>query len=255
MKILILIPLWKRPEIWRIVCRNLLAFRKSVNWDIQILTVISPEDPDMKQLKRDCRVTGVDICYYSNHPVGRKMNAGVNYALHHYEFDYLMNFGSDDLIHPAIEKLYQPYFNCGCKFFGIDSLYFHNYYSKETFCFKLYTDGLACGAGRMIHRTILERMYALDVPLYDNCQERSCDSKSSDRIRQYARITDTIVPSGEFPYIVDIKTNTNINHISFIELHQTQITKTESNFLELHYGKFQQRAVHSDTEDRKEVCY
>ena len=224
MKILSVIPLWKRPEVWEIAARNLRRFQYAVSWNFDVLTIISPEDPEIKALERVTKRNRFDCCYYPNYPVGRKLNAGINYAMERYYFDYLMNFGSDDLIHPDIEPLYRPFFDEKVPIFGVDSLYFYELSTGKTMFFKCYDDNLAVGAGRMISRDVLEILETKDVPLYTDDLNRSLDSDSARNIEVWAGIQNKIIKVSDFPYIIDIKTLTNINHISMIEHRTTQIT-------------------------------
>jgi hypothetical protein len=237
MKILILIPLWKRPEVVEIVYRNLKLFCRKVKWEIEVLAILCPDDPKLKELEGLCSEYNIFMCYFKNQPLGRKMNAGINYALKKFKFDYLMNFGSDDLIHPRIELLYKKAFKNNVPVFGIDSLFFYDLISKKTFYFKTYTyRGMVVGAGRMIHRDVLELMKKKNIDLYEDEIERSCDGNSSERMKLWLKIPNTVINSGEFPYIVDIKTNTNINHITHIELNnQTQIEYFPDDYLNKYF--------------------
>jgi hypothetical protein len=237
MKILILIPLWKRPEVVDIVFRNLALFRRKVKWEIEVLAILCPDDPNLKALELLCKKYDVYKCYFKNSPLGMKMNAGINFAMKKFKFDYLMNFGSDDLIHPRIELLYKKAFKSKVQVFGIDSLFFYDLLTKKTFYFKTYTyRGMVVGAGRMIRRDVLESMQKKNIGLYEDEIERSCDGNSSERMKLWLKIPNTVINSGEFPYIVDIKTNTNINHITHIELsNQSQIEYFPDNYLDQYF--------------------
>lgn len=223
MRILTLIPMWKRPDVVRVMLINLTETRKKIRHSMFVLAIICPHDPDKKELETLCREHGVNICYFQNIPLGRKMNAGINYAINNFEFDYLMNFGSDDLIHPTIFDLYKPYFEQKTLVFGINSLYFYEFETQKTIFFRCYTDGLVVGAGRMIHKSVFEMLKQNKMDLYEDEINRSMDSNSSGRLKNWLGIYDTVIDSGEFPYIVDIKTNTNINHITYVEQNTQQI--------------------------------
>jgi len=149
--------------------------------------------------------------YYPNLPVSDKMNAGIAYVHKHYEYDYLMNFGSDDLIHPDIEELYKPYFNKQFKLFGINTLYFHDLATGDTIFFDTYNTNGSIGAGRMIHRSVIDWFVFETIPLYEHGLNCGLDTSSAMNIKRNLHLYDVIIDSGEFPYIVDIKTDTNIN--------------------------------------------
>ena len=127
-----------------------------------------------------------------------------------------MNFGSDDLIHPHIEVLYDPYLKQNCKLFGINTLYFIELSSKKTIFFDTYATHGSIGAGRMIHRSIIEQFDRDMYPIYEPGLDCGLDTSSAMTIKRVMQIPDVIVDSGKFPYIVDLKTTTNINQ--FFEL-------------------------------------
>ena len=227
--------MWKRPEVVEICLRNFSYFAENCGHDIITLAILCPYDPDLKKLEQICRKWSVNICYSPNLPLGRKMNAGINYALRRFEWDYLMNFGSDDLIHPSLFELYKAYFELYEPLFGVDSLYFYDLKTDKTLFFKCYTDGLAVGAGRMIHRSVFDKLKENRIELYDNFAERGLDGCSSRRMKGYLGIYDTVISCGDFPYIVDIKTDTNINHMSSVEFHTQQVKTVDSSIIKQHF--------------------
>lgn len=236
MKVLILIPMWKRPEVVSLVFQNLVYFRSMVSWNVAVVAIISPEDPCAKELVTLCKKHSIEMCFFNNDPLGRKMNAGINYAICHYDFDYLMNLGSDDLIHHSIESIYKDYIERKRLLFGLNSLYFIDYKTRKTFFFKCYAFGISLGGGRMISRKLIEELKGRDVCLYDNDIRRGLDSNSSERMRRWANVEEDVILTNGFPYIVDMKTNTNINHIIQIEEHKSQIEYKPDNFLKSFYA-------------------
>lgn len=236
-KIMTVIPCWKRPDILKLCLQNLQWFAREVKtWDVTTLLVVSPDDPDRKAIEKIARTFGVKVVYYTNLPVSAKLNAGIHYALKHYEWDYLMNFGSDDLIHPKIEDLYAPLFKQNALFFGVNNLWFYDCSDRSAWHFKTYNDIKAIGAGRMIHRSIVESFIEVKrYPLYPNDIDRGMDTASSNMIWQYLKMKDTVIQSGDFPYIVDVKTNTNINHMIYIKSIKDRIRPMDVNVLRTHY--------------------
>lgn len=235
MKILILIPLYKRPEIWKICIRNLKRFIRRVSWQIEVVCILSPDDDHMKTNENLCKLAGFKCIYYPNFPVSDKINAGIRYIMAHYEFDYLMNFGSDDLIHPDIEQLYDEHFKLNRLFFGINTLYFYDYDSKKAIFFDTYNTNGAIGAGRMIHKSILDMFHTDMMPLYEPGINQGMDTNSAMMIKRSYGIYEVIVDSGEFPYIVDIKSNTNINYFVHLEERTKNIKQVETNYLHQYF--------------------
>ena len=236
-KIAVVIPCWKRPEVLELCLKNLAWFSNQVQtWEITPLLVLSPEDPDLKSIEKIAKRYGIKAVYYPNLPISAKLNAGIHYALKHYDFDYMMNFGSDDLIHPRIEALFAPHFKAKTLFFGVNNLWFYDLTDKTAWHFRTYNDIKAIGAGRMIHRSILEsfinhRRY----PVYPNDIDHGMDTASSNNIWQYLKIKDVVIDSGDFPYIVDVKTNTNINHMIYIKSHQDRLKQMSASELRTIY--------------------
>lgn len=207
MKILMIVPVYKRPEIVR------AAYDSIKRLPVERLFIVSPEDQflkeNMKTLKSDT------IVEYSNAMLGMKHNAGIKFALDNMEFDYMMNCGSDDLICPTLLDLYKPYMEAEEKFFGIDSCYFFDTLTGNTVYIMNYNEGYPIGGGRMIHRSVIEQMYKEKVPLYANQRMSGLDSNSQNRIFDTLGIRPITIPVNGHPYLVDLKSGTNINHFNF----------------------------------------
>lgn len=218
MKILILIPVYKRPEVLQICLKSLKWFISQVkSWDIEVICLLSPEDKDLKNNQKIVKKHDFQAIYFRNLPVANKINAGIEWIIENKTFDYLMNFGSDDLIHPSIEQLYAPYFEKKLLFFGITTLFFYELRTKKTLFFNTYNHNGSIGAGRMIHSSILLKFVEQQYPLYEPGLSAGLDCSSAMSIKRVLNVPDVYIDSGEFPYIVDIKTDTNINQLMHIE--------------------------------------
>lgn len=236
MKILTLIPIYKRPEVVEICLQNLAKFKKQVpTWRLQVVCILSPEDKHLSENEKTVKKYGFKAVYYHNLPVSNKINAGIEYITAHYSFDYLMNFGSDDLIHPKIAELYQSYFDQGIKFFGINTLYFYEAATKKAIYFDTYNTNGSIGAGRMIHRSIIDQFKVDYLPLYEMGIDSGMDTNSAMNIKRSTDNVDVIVESGKFPYIVDIKTDTNINLFEHLATRTRNIQEVEPGYLNQFY--------------------
>lgn len=155
-KILLLVPIWKRPEILLIFLRHLK--RNVPEWiDIKTVFVVSPEDPDLEKIS--WMLKNQEVFYYKNTPLGEKMNAGINY-IKRFKFDYLMNIGSDNVWTSELWEIYKPFFEKGSKLFGINDFHCMNYDTGEIVLVKNYNTApddspAPIGAGRMIHSSLL----------------------------------------------------------------------------------------------------
>ena len=203
MKILTIIPVWKRPDILEICLDGLKHI------PVEPLFIISHEDPYIKEIKNILKE--YNTCTFPNFPVGRKLNAGINLALKEFKFDYLMNFGSDNIVSPELFAIYKPYFEKNKLFFGVNNLYIMNYIDKEIMFVEDYNIKKPIGAARMIHRSILNKMFNKKQNLYDNLNSNGMDTNSQQRIYKHTKIEPIIIDTVTQPFILDIKTATNIN--------------------------------------------
>lgn len=196
-KLLIYLAVWRRPEITELCFMGINRLRKHPDYDVQALAVIS--EPDMISL---CNQYGIKWLMHENLPLGKKKNAGL-IAAASYDFDYLMEIGSDDLITDDLLTQYLDYIG-KYDFFGIsDAAYIE---SENGSCRRLTTNKSTYGAGRMISRKVLDAMCwrlwndNLNRGL-DNDSVRSIESKGFKFYR---------VPAGNAPGVIDVKSDQNI---------------------------------------------
>ena len=213
MKILILIPVWKRNEILEICIKGIKNLIKQTPQHQFIpLFILSPEDPEIKANHQ--LVKKYQTIIYTNKQIGAKHNAGINYALKYLEWDYLMNLGSDDIINPQLfSKYYDTLLSQAKPLIAIENLYFFDYYKKQYYFLPNYNGALPIGGARLIDRTIIQWLADHFTNLYDNHINHGLDSNSYQKIKQQTGTTPTIPDIDRFPALIDIKTNTNINHI------------------------------------------
>ena len=98
-KILILIPIWKRPDITEI-CFSGLDRLRSHRDNVEVLTVISEEG-----YRSRCNNHKIDYTFFENQPLGRKKNHGLKIALER-DWDYLIELNSDDVIKNELLDIY-----------------------------------------------------------------------------------------------------------------------------------------------------
>lgn len=238
LKVLILVPCWGRPQITEVTLHNLSLFKKEVSkqWKVQILVVLSPEDVHVQELIKYVDKYEFKKVFFQNYPIGNKINAGVNYAMEYFDFDYLMNFGSDDLIHSSIVKLYEQPLVDKALFFGVNNLYFYEWITGETFHFHTYNDAKAIGAGRMISRHILEILRYKEEDLYAPECCMGLDGNSARNLKHSLGIKETVIDADFFPFIVDIKSDTNINiMMRVVTGRQHLITNVPTDYLHSYY--------------------
>jgi glycosyltransferase involved in cell wall biosynthesis len=152
MKVLIYFAVHRRIEILKI-CLQGIARLKKYRSDIEIssLAVCSTRE-EAKLLKAN----GCHVVITENEPLGRKKNTGLREALKQ-EFDYLMELGSDDLIHNSLLDIYFPLMRDGVDFFGVRKVMFYDTQSAKV---AQWENGFPIGAGRCIRRGVIEQVKA-----------------------------------------------------------------------------------------------
>lgn len=203
-KLLIYLAVWKRPHITEICFRGIQRIKEHPDYDIEALAVISEDS--MIPL---CEKYGIHWVMYKNNPLGEKKNAGLLKAKE-FQFDYLLEIGSDDLVTNELLTHYKNYTHL---FFGVKDVCYID--SDSGACRRLQSKS-TYGAGRMIHRTLLEMM---GWKLWDNKINKGLDNNSVFAFMRRG-IDYKQVPSMERPGVIDIKSDTNIwpfNHLLGIE--------------------------------------
>ena len=210
MNILIFTPVWRRPEILKIYLEGqdrLHIEAKKRNIKLITLCIVSPDDPDKNANLKLLEKHNIEICKFSNKTLGYKKNLGLEYAKSNFQFDYLMELNSDDLVNPELFDYYQQYMIRDVSFFGLKNLYILNWYDKRCVFIRDYDEGHTYGAGRMLHKSVV--MNFTD-PWPEDMNE-NMDSESGKFFTKRG-IPEVAIDTGETPYILDIKTNTNIGH-------------------------------------------
>ena len=191
-KILILLPIWKRENITKICFDNLIELQKK--FDIEVLCVVSEQWAKLLAFEY-----GFKYVEASNECLGTKMNIGVRDSLK-YDYDYLMNLGSDDIINEELFECYEVLFKIDYPFFGGTRLTFVDSAAKSL---KTADYKVMIGAGRCIRKDVL-----LDVlehgEMYDKIQ-RGLDLNSMSKFK--CAMTEITNP---FTSIYDIKSDVNI---------------------------------------------
>jgi hypothetical protein len=241
--IAIVIPCWKRAEILKLTMLQLNQFIKyaSEKVNVRVFYVFSEEDPEINQHLQNLKVCTHDICvvFAPNDQLGKKLNQGVSIAAK-FGYHYLMNFGSDDLIHEKLIDLYMPFIEMNLPFFGLNSVWFQEGQADPIY-FKSYNGKYLVGAGRMIHFDVVNKVMMHYGGLYPDEICRGMDTASAKRIINCG-IHPVPIHTDEFPYIVDLKSEVNINSFEFIKStirNNIQITHSKRNILK-EFNVFQQ---------------
>jgi hypothetical protein len=195
-RILVYLAVWKRPEITEICFQGIKRLQAHPDFEIEAVAVISEEE--MIPL---CTRYGVNWVMAENHPLGRKKNAGLQYCKN-FEFDFLMEIGSDDLIMTSLLDDYKK-FMVKYDFFGVREMAFLNSQTGEC---KKWNSRTLYGAGRLISRKALD---AVGWKLWQDHLNKGLDMSSVINLHKKG-IVYWQIPPGEYPKAVDIKSEVNI---------------------------------------------
>lgn len=199
MKIRVLIPLWKRPEVTRFCFDGMVRLIAESKHEIEVSCVLSEES-----FIPLCDEYGFDWEYAENFPVGNKINTGIQSTLKH-EYDYLMMMNSDDIVKAElIDKYYDPFFESLNPYFGIDKVTYVNFETNEAREFNYEFSVL--GIGKMVHRSVVEKWQG---HLYPANLNKGLDDHMMDRMIS-AKIFPTMVKY-EGQLAMDFKSEVNIH--------------------------------------------
>lgn len=213
--LLVFLAVWKRPEITELCFIGLERLKTHPQFNIQVSAVISEES--MIPL---CEKYGVHYTLAPNDPLGEKKNIGLA-ATRQFQFDYMLEIGSDDLILNELLDSYLKFIDNGEQFFGIQDAAYINSETGE--CRRL-TSSATFGAGRMISRKILEKF---GFRLWKSHLNRGLDNSSTFSLARHGVNYKQVRPLA-FPGVIDIKSKTNIwgfNHLIGVEFDITEIYK------------------------------
>lgn len=171
MKIHILIPLWKRPEVTKFCFDGLEKLRSEIEYETEVSCVISEEF-----YKAECDSRGYHWIEHENDPLGRKINAGVRSTLA-YQYDYLMIMNSDNVIKKELLEVYRPFFESMNPFFGVQRVTYVNFKTLEArdYLYEFSVLGIA----KMVSRETVERFKG---ELYDNNRNKGLDDSMMDKM-------------------------------------------------------------------------
>ncbi len=212
-RILTFTPVWRRPEVFEICLAGLkrLQHYDPKRFSIRPFFIVSESEAAI-QVER----YGFDFIYWQNQPLGAKKNAGLKYAMKNFEFDYLMEIGSDDIVNNEYLDYIEPQMRAGVMQFIPCAVYFIDVLTGKTACWV--TDKVL-GLGRCIHRNALE-LFAPDYELWTPEKERGMDTCSWMNL-MWKKVFVKILPHTNH-FTLDIKSEVNINHLdSFVPVVDT----------------------------------
>lgn len=190
MKILLFTPVWKRPEITEICFMGFKRLQKFA--DVEMLAVISEQE--MIPL---CEKYGVHHVMHENQPLGRKKNYGLRRSLE-YEWDYLVEIGSDDLLKNEFLTVYPWDRDFMC-------LQDAAWLNTKTGAARRIKDRTGkFGAGRACSRKVVEAMN----PMWHDLKHNGLDGDSMFRMGAKGFLSKSY--HSDRPLVIDLKSEVNI---------------------------------------------
>jgi hypothetical protein len=199
-KLLVYLAVWKRPEITEICFLGLNRLRCHPDYDINVLAVISEES--MIPL---CEKYGVNWVMHENLPLGRKKNFGLQHSLK-FQWDYMIEIGSDDLLKNEMLDLYAPYFGKN-PIIGMTNFCFIN---TEDLACRVYNSRSGFGVGRAIHREVVEKIGALWI----DGKNHGLDNNSTFMMARRGFLEKRIHSQ---PLAIDLKSDVNIWQFNYLQ--------------------------------------
>lgn len=197
-KLLFFLAVWKRPEITEICFLGLNRLRRQPDYDINVLAVISEES--MIPL---CEKYGVNWVMHENLPLGKKKNYGLQQALN-FEWDYLIEIGSDDLLKNEVLNLYAPHFGHR-PVLALDQFVFLN--TEDGACRRVMKSNY--GIGRAMSRHVIE-----SGKLWRDDLNSGLDNNSTFKLAQMG-FGEVRIKSDE-PLAIDLKSETNLWEFNYL---------------------------------------
>lgn len=246
-RILLYFAVWGRHDVLRVCLegvKRLCAYSPDRFTIIPFAVCSNPEDAAVLDQYN------IDHCSYPNDKLGEKKNYGLSQALSKYEFDYMLEIGSDDIISNDLLDLYEPHMRLGALLLSVNTCFFIEIATSRV---ARWSSDLIIGAGRAIHVSILKSMLKVEfrftqsigginfdyrakqvimlaansADTYEACQlgvktgnlrfylwddhiNRGLDTNSHQRILRETNAYDTQLYIEE-PLVIDLKSGENIN--------------------------------------------
>jgi len=209
MKIVVIVAVWKRPEIFRIFAESIT----SLKGDIAVCVAGSPED--------GCKAIslgyGFDYVQVPNRPLNKKLNAA-SYLASKTDADYFLIMGSDDIIN---QELFNKYLELAKKYEHIyltDAYFYDTIYKKLKF-WRGYKGrkGMerALGCGRLLSRRLMRDVLFQPWP-NDKDINKGLDRYLMDNMDLKESESIGITTWGTNMAVMDIKSSVNITKMKEI---------------------------------------
>jgi len=204
-RIVILTPVWRRPEIFEICLKGIKRLQEYAPKRFEIIPFFVVSELEAKQQVKEY---GFDYMFHENYPLGAKKNAGLRLIMLRYKFDYLLEMGSDNLLTNDYLDFLEPFMKERTPQITPSDVWFVD---TQTGKVAFWRTNKVLGCGRCIHYDSLMVIKKNNRELWTPERNRGMDTCSWMMLRGY-EIQNTIVKADKI-YGLDIKSEVNINQI------------------------------------------
>ena len=194
MKIALHLPVWQRLELTRAMYHGLE--RNTIEFGVlgyELEVHVGYSEPEHKALAEEFGWIAHEV---TNETLGLK-NQALFEAMKAYEWDWLMQLGSDDfLLRGGAECIVNEM--QVSEFSAFNCLFFFNAETRKGWHLR----GYRCGAGRFMSRRICDRVNTMW-----NERRKGLDGWSANRVKE---VTGVSVKTMKGTYIADVKTDVNV---------------------------------------------
>ena len=193
MKVVFVIPIYKRIELSKMCVERLKKQSKKLSFDILLVG-------DKEELNH---FRGVKKVYHQN-IVSDKLNAAIQECK---GYDRVIIWGSDNF---ATDNILKPLINSDADIVGYDSIYFYSNRTKKASLFT--TDKMSIGVGRSYSSKVLKK-YGYEI--YNKSANNGLDTIA---FRQYQRHFKETILKLEEGYLLDVKHESNITSHAIVNV-------------------------------------
>ena len=160
-KILTFTPVHERFEILLIFLKGLKRLQKYKPEKFQIRPFLIVSSQEEKEIVESF---GFDFMEYKNEPLGEKKNAGLKHIIG-WDFDYLMELGSDDLISNDYLDFIEPELKKKTPLFNASTVYFIDTITGRG---SKWSSDIVIGLGRCISKDTLRSAFSVKFVFNEN---------------------------------------------------------------------------------------
>ena len=180
-KIIFLTCTWNRVEVTKIFVNSLLETQKKLEDVFECINVVIDSNNSNIEIFKD----NPNFIYrnYDNFPVSNKWNYGSSLCKD-IDFDYIIMFGSDDIMDDSLLREYYKYMMDGYDYIGILDIFIYDILKENLYYWKGYglnsgRYGETLGLGRCLSKNVVEQ---LDYKLWINGINKGLDGSMQNKI-------------------------------------------------------------------------